>query len=246
VTAPFHPEWIVPEWPAPRRVRALVTTRAGGVSAAPYATLNLGSRVGDDPACVERNRAIVRAALPSEPRWMKQVHGTRVVAAQAAGPEVEADAAVTTAEGEVCAVLVADCLPVLLCDEGASVVAVAHAGWRGLSAGVVEAAVAAMRVPAQTVLAYLGPVIGPRAYEVGDDVRTAFAGRDPGAAAAFAPRGDGKFLADLALLARRRLAACGVSRVYGADLCTAGDRRFFSFRRDRITGRMAALIWMER
>jgi purine-nucleoside/S-methyl-5'-thioadenosine phosphorylase / adenosine deaminase len=242
----LHREWLVPDWPAPARVRALVTTRAGGVSRGPYATLNLGSRVGDDPACVERNRAILGACLPAEPRWMKQVHGTRVIAAEAAGADVEADAAVAATAGEVCAVLVADCLPVLLCDRDASVVAVAHAGWRGLSSGVIEAAVAAMRVPAGAVLAYLGPAIGAHAYEVGRDVRDAFVGPDPGAACAFAARDEGKFLADLALLARRRLAACGVEHVYGGGLCTASDRRFFSFRRDRITGRMAGLIWMER
>jgi purine-nucleoside/S-methyl-5'-thioadenosine phosphorylase / adenosine deaminase len=246
VSPRFHPDWIVPEWPAPGGVRAFVTTRAGGVSAGPYATLNLGSRVGDDPECVARNRALVRACLPSEPRWMKQVHGTRVIAAASAGDDVEADAAVTTAAGEVCAVLVADCLPILLCDADARAVAVAHAGWRGLSAGVVEAAVAAMPVPAGAVMAWLGPAIGAGAYEVGTDVRDAFVVRDPGASAAFSPRAEGRFLADLAQLARRRLAACGVGRVYGGGLCTASDGRFFSFRRDRITGRMAGLIWMER
>src|SRR5581483_2853643 len=155
-------------------------------------------------------------------------------------------AAVTTTLGEVCAVLVADCLPVLLCDGDATAVAIAHAGWRGLSAGVIEAAVAAMPVPAGALMAWLGPAIGAGAYEVGTEVRGAFLGRDPGASTAFSPRGEGKFLADLAHLARRRLAACGVGRVYGSGLCTATDPRFFSFRRDRITGRMAGLIWMER
>lgn len=246
MNARFHPDWVVPEWPAPRRVRALVTTRAGGVSSGAYASLNLGSRVGDDPACVERNRAILRACLPSEPCWMKQVHGTRVVAARDAGAEVEADGAVSSAAGEVCAVLVADCLPVLLCDRDATVVAVAHAGWRGLSAGVIEAAVAAIRVPPQGVLAWLGPAIGAQAYEVGEDVRDAFLRRDAGASAAFVSRPDGKYLADLAMLARLRLGACGVRQVYGGGLCTVSGQRFFSFRRDRITGRMAGLIWMER
>jgi polyphenol oxidase len=246
VTGALHPDWLVPDWPAPRGVRALVTTRAGGVSAGPYATLNLGSRVGDDPGCVERNRAILRACLPAEPRWMKQVHGTRVIAARDAGPEVEADGAVSSTAGEVCAVLVADCLPVLLCDRDASVVAVAHAGWRGLSAGVLEAVVAALPVLPGALLAYLGPAIGAQVYEVGDDVRRAFVRRDPRASAAFVAHGDGKFLADLAMLARQRLAACGIGRVHGGGICTASDRRFFSFRRDRITGRMAGLIWMER
>lgn len=244
--APLHPDWVVPDWPAPARVRALVTTRAGGVSSGPYTSLNLGSRVGDDPECVARNRAILRECLPAEPRWMKQVHGTRVVDAREAGAEVEADGAVASSAGEVCAVLVADCLPVLLCDRGATVVAAAHAGWRGLAAGVLGAAVAAMGVPARELLAYIGPGIGPQAYEVGADVRDAFVKRDPGAAAAFAPRPGGKFMADLAALARMALAACGVRDVYGGGVCTASDRRFFSFRRDRITGRMAGLIWMEK
>jgi YfiH family protein len=246
VSGRFHRDWVVPDWPAPGRVRALVTTRAGGVSAGAYATLNLGSRVGDDPACVERNRAVLRACLPSEPRWIRQVHGTRVIAACEAGPDVEADGAVASTSGEVCAVLVADCLPVLLCDRDASVVAVAHAGWRGLSAGVLQSAVNATAVAPGRLLAYLGPAIGARAYEVGEDVRQAFVREDARASAAFAPRGDGKYLADLAMLARQRLAACGVTDVYGGGMCTASDPRFFSFRRDRITGRMAGLIWMER
>jgi purine-nucleoside/S-methyl-5'-thioadenosine phosphorylase / adenosine deaminase len=245
VSGRFHPDWLVPDWPAPSGVRALVTTRAGGVSSGPYAGLNLGSRVGDDPERVARNRAVLRACLPSEPRWMKQVHGTRVIAAREAGADVEADGAVSSAAGEVCAVLVADCLPVLLCDRDATVVAVAHAGWRGLSAGVLEAVVAATAVPADALLAYIGPGIGAQAYEVGEEVRGAFLRSDPGASAAFAPRPGGKHLADLAMLARRRLAACGVRQVYGGGFCTASDRRFFSFRRDRITGRMAGLIWME-
>jgi YfiH family protein len=240
-----HPDWLVPDWPAPAGVRALVTTRSGGVSAGPYESLNLGSRVGDDPERVARNRAILRERLPAEPRWMKQVHGTRVIDAREARGEVEADAAVSSSAGEVCAVLVADCLPVLLCDRGATVVAAAHAGWRGLAAGVLEAAVAATAVPPQQLLAYIGPGIGREAYEVGADVRDAFVPRIPGAAAAFAPRVGGKFLADLAALARLALSACGVRDVYGGGFCTASDRRFFSFRRDRITGRMAGLIWME-
>jgi len=208
--------------------------------------MNLGYSSGDDTGHVTRNRAIVRQELPSEPRWMKQVHGTRVIGACGAGAEVEADAAVASTAGEVCAVLVADCLPVLLCDRGGSVVAVAHAGWRGLAAGVLEAVVVAMATPPETLLAYIGPGIGPHAYEVGADVRDAFVDRDPDAAAAFAPRPGGKLLADLPALARLRLAGCGVRDVYGGGFCTASDSRFFSFRRDRITGRMAGLIWMEK
>jgi YfiH family protein len=245
VSAAFHSEWIVPQWPAPGRVRALVTTRAGGVSAGPYASLNLGTRVGDEPDCVERNRALLRSCLPAEPRWLRQVHGTRVVAARDVGPDAEADAAVSSTANVVCAVLVADCLPVLLCDQAAEVVAVAHAGWRGLSAGVIEATVRAMQVPARAVMAYLGPGIGSRAYEVGAEVREAFLRHDRGAAEAFAPAAEGKFFADLCVLARQRLAACGVASVFGGGFCTASDARFFSFRRDRITGRMAGLIWLE-
>jgi YfiH family protein len=245
VSSVLHSDWIVPNWPAPRSVRALITTRAGGVSAGPYASFNLGAHVGDDPACVARNRDILRACLPAEPRWLKQVHGTRVVAAREAAPETEADGAVSRAAHEICAALVADCLPVLLCDREASVVGVAHAGWRGMSSGVIEAVVSAMRATPSSLMAYLGPAISGGAYEVGEDVRDAFVRSDPGAAAAFAPRAPGKFLADLEALARRRLAACGIVAVYGGGMCTASDGRFFSFRRDRITGRMAALIWLE-
>ncbi len=241
-----RPEWIVPQWQAPKRVRALVTTRAGGTSTGPYASLNLGTRVGDDPACVARNRAVLQGCLPSEPKWLKQVHGTRVIRAEDTEDEVEADAAVTASANVVCAVLVADCLPVLLCDRDGSVVAAAHAGWRGLCAGVLEAVVNAMDVSPGRISAYLGPGIGPQAYEVGADVRDAFLRRDPAASAAFTPRPGDKFSADLGMLARQRLAACGVTRVFGGDMCTSRDRRFFSFRRDGITGRMAGLVWMEK
>jgi len=245
LTGAFHPDWIVPRWPAPERVRALITTRAGGVSAGPYASFNLAMRVGDDPACVERNRAVLRACLPAEPRWLRQIHGTRVVAARDAGPDTEADAAVSTTADSVCAVLVADCLPVLLCDRDATVVAVAHAGWRGLSGGVIEAAVRAMQAPPRALMAYLGPGIGPGAYEVGAEVREEFVRHDAQAANAFGAGAGGKFFADLYALARLRLAACGVEAVFGGEFCTASDGRFFSFRRDRITGRMAGLVWLE-
>jgi hypothetical protein len=240
-----HPGWIVPDWPAAKRVRALVTTRAGGSSAGAFATLNLSLRVGDDAERVARNRAVVRACLPGEPAWIRQVHGTTVVDPQRATPETEADAAVSRRAGAVCVVMTADCLPVLLSDGAGSVVGIAHAGWRGLAAGVIEATVRAMAAPSGDLIAYIGPGIGPRRYEVGDDVRRAFVASDPGAAGSFAPHGDGKHLADLYALARRRLAAAGVDRVYGGGFCTAGEDRFFSFRRDRTTGRMASLIWLE-
>jgi hypothetical protein len=240
-----HPDWIVPDWPAAKRVRALVTTRAGGTSAGPFATLNLSLRVGDDPARVARNRAVLRACLPGDPAWIRQVHGTAVADPERATPETEADATVTRRAGAVCAVMTADCLPILLSDAAGSVVGVAHAGWRGLAAGVIEAAVRAMAAPPGDLIAYIGPGIGSRRYEVGDDVRRAFVATDPGAAGSFAAHGSGKYLADLYALARRRLAAAGVERAYGGGFCTASEDRFFSFRRDRTTGRMASLIWLE-
>ena len=237
--------WIVPDWPVTPRVRALITTRAGGVSAGKYASLNLGTEVGDDPAHVARNRAIVRACLPGDPRYLKQAHGTRVIEAEHTASGTEADGAVAHAPGVVCAVLTADCVPVLLCDKAGSVAGVAHAGWRGLAAGILEAVVHAMGSPPREMLAYLGPAIGPLAYEVGEEIREVFVDRDPGAGAAFAPRRHGKYLADLYRLARRRLAAAGVFEVYGGGFCTAGEERFFSFRRDGITGRMASFVWIE-
>ena len=240
-----HPDWIVPDWPAASRVRSLVTTRAGGVSAGAFASLNLSARVGDDPRCVARNRAILRACLPAEPAWMRQVHGASVIDADQATSEAQADAAVTRRPRRVCAVLTADCLPVLLSERAGRAAGVAHAGWRGLAAGVLENAVQAMGSPAQDVIAYIGPGIGARRYEVGDEVRRAFVDQDPRAAGSFAPGRDGKHFADLYALARARLAAVGVTEVYGGGLCTASDERFFSFRRDRTTGRMASLVWLE-
>lgn len=240
-----HPDWIVPDWPAARRVRSLITTRAGGISSGAFATLNLSAGVGDDPGCVARNRAILRACLPAEPAWMKQVHGTAVIDASCAVSETEADAAVTRLSGPVCAVMTADCLPVLLSERTGRAAGVAHAGWRGLAGGVLENAVRAMGSPPADLIAYIGPGIGPRRYEVGDDVRGVFVDDDAGAAGAFTPIGSGKHLADLYALARRRLARAGVAGVFGGGFCTASEERFFSFRRDRATGRMASLIWIE-
>jgi hypothetical protein len=239
-------EFIVPEWPAPPGVRALVTTRGGGVSRGAYASLNLGDHVGDDAQAVACNRALLRQHLPAEPRWLRQVHGTRCVVAEEAAGNEEADAAASFRPGTVCSVLTADCLPVLFCDVGGTVVAAAHAGWRGLAAGVLEATVTAMRRAPAAILAWLGPAIGPRAFEVGDEVRAAFVARDAAAAAAFVPHGTGKWLCDIYALARLRLAALGVRRVASADFCTVSDRdRFYSYRRDGTTGRMASLIWLE-
>ncbi|MHB1214785.1 MAG: peptidoglycan editing factor PgeF [Thiobacillus sp.] len=238
---------IVPDWPAPARVKSLMTTREGGVSQAPWTGLNLGDHVGDDPVHVAANRARLRRQLPAEPGWLRQVHSARVVEL-GREPNREADAALTRQPGQVCAVLTADCLPVLLCDRAGSVVAAAHAGWRGLAGGVLETAVAAMQVPPDAVLAWMGAAIGPQAFEVGDEVRQAFVSQHPQAADAFIrhPASPGKWLADIYQLARIRLNQVGVQSIYGGSRCTFNEEeRFYSYRRDGVTGRMAALIWLE-
>jgi len=250
--------WIVPGWPAPRRVHGFVTTRAGGVSTGEYASLNLGRSSGDDPERVARNRALVREHLPAEPTWLVQVHGTNVVRAasfriqsdrtgeyQIPRPP-QADECFADAPGQVCAVLTADCMPVFFCDHAGTRVAVAHAGWRGMSAGVLENTVRAMGVDPAHVMAWLGPAIGPDAFEVGPEVREAFLAGDPGADAAFRPGKPGKYMADLYELARRRLRATGVTELHGGGFCTYTDAaRFFSYRRSAQSGRMGAFIWME-
>lgn len=241
------PDWIIPDWPAHPHVHAVSTTRAGGVSVAPYASMNPATHVGDSDAAVQENRARLAAelSLPATPLWLQQVHGTQVVDAATAGASPEADGAWCARTNTVCAVLTADCLPVLLSDRDGRCVAAVHAGWRGLAAGVVERAVAALPVASDALLAWLGPAIGPKAYVVGDEVRAAFMAKDAQAASAFAAHRDGGWHADLYRLARQRLATCGVSAVYGGDHCTfQGAGRFFSFRRDGITGRMATLIWL--
>ena len=240
-------DWIVPDWPAAPNVRAFVTTRAGGVSTGPYATCNLAERTADDAAAVRANHERLEALLPARPRWLRQVHGDRVLRADDVAQPMEADAAYTTTPGVVCAVRIADCMPVLLADTAGTAVGIAHAGWRGLSAGVVENTVRALPVPPSSLIAWLGPAIGPDAFEVGDEVRAAFCDVDPQAASAFRPHKPGKWLADLFALGRQRLAACGVTRVYGGGLCTySNPDRFYSHRRNPVTGRMAALIWLER
>lgn len=244
----MHAEWIRPEWPAPARVRAVSTTRRGGVSGGVYASLNLGEHVGDAVVSVVENRRRLAASLQlqHEPRWLKQVHGVTVAQLAGKAPDTPADAAVTGAAGEACVVMTADCLPVLFCDRTGTKVGAAHAGWRGLVAGVLEATVQAMAAEPGELMAWMGPAIGPEAYEVGEEVRQAFVGHDAGAAAAFAPgRVGGKWWCDLYLLARRRLEAAGLMRVYGGGFCTYTEReRFFSFRRDGECGRMASLIWL--
>ena len=239
-------DWIVPEWPAPSRVRALITTRSGGVSAGPYASFNLGELTDDAPEAVSENKRRLGALLPSAPRWLRQVHGNVVLEADTVSAPIQADASHTRSAGTVCAVKIADCMPVLICDRQGEAVGIAHAGWRGLSQGVVENTVRAMGIDPAKLLAYLGPAIGPRAFEVGDDVYESFCGSDHEARAGFRPLRPGKWLADLFTLGRQRLERAGVTAVFGGGTCTFADpARFFSHRRDRITGRMAALIWME-
>ena len=236
---------IVPEWPAPPNVHAFQTTRLSGGSHAPYASFNLGTHVGDHPLVVSRNRMQLQPLLPSEPVWLNQVHGIKVADAGHAGCLPEADASFSTHRGAVCVVMTADCLPLILCDDNGSVVAAAHAGWRGLCDGVIEATVQSMQVPPSTLMAWLGPAIGPEKFEVGDDVRSAFLAKDAQAASAFKAGADGKWMADLYQLARLRLNAMGVKRVYGGNLCTYSDeQQFFSYRRDGVTGRMGTFIWL--
>lgn len=245
------PELIVPDWPAPAGVRAAFTLRAGGVSRPPFDTCNIAAHVGDDPQAVAENRARLRArlALPAEPAWLEQVHGHRVVdldrqtALDSLGP---ADAAVTRRARRVCVIQVADCMPVLLTAADGSAVGAAHAGWRGLAGGVLEATVRALNSPPGKLLAWLGPAIGQAHFEVGEEVRAAFLAADPGAAAAFAANERGRWQCDLYALARQRLDAMGVGAVHGGGACTYADAgRFFSYRRDGRCGRMAALIWRE-
>lgn len=235
-----------PDWPAPANIHAVVTTRAGGVSLPPWDGLNLATHVGDDPAAVAENRRLLREGLklPSEPLWLEQVHGAVVCDEPAPAEGRCADAGYSDQPGVVLAVLTADCLPVFLASIDGQEIAVAHAGWRGLEAGVLEATLDRFAAPAREIIAWLGPVIGPGAFEVGDEVRAVFVAHDPHAAAAFRPARPGHWLADLDLLARQRLAARGLASVHGGDLCTVSDpARFYSYRRDGVTGRMASLIW---
>ncbi len=264
----WHPDWLVPQWPVPAAVRALCTSRAGGVSLAPYDSLNLGRPSADDWAAVEHNRQLLQQAIGAAPVFLSQVHGTTTLELDAppqpGAPASEADASVSAVPGVVCTVRVADCLPVLLSDTHGRVVGAAHAGWRGLVHGVLEQTVRELlRVLARlggaapapgSLLAWLGPCIGPQAFEVGGDVRQAFVDRDQHAALCFVDYREGKWLADLPALARLRLRAAGVTEIHGNDgsqpWCTVSNpSRFFSHRRDsRIlggSGRMAACIWLE-
>lgn len=238
-------DFLIPDWPAPSHVCALQTLRTGGVSLPPWDALNLGEHVGDTLLDVQSNRALLRQALPVEPLWLQQVHGNVVVDADFAGNLPEADAAFSRRSAQVCAVMTADCLPVLFCDRAGSVVAAAHAGWRGLLAGILEKTISGMAVPPSELLAWLGPAIGPDCFEVGDEVRAAFVASDAALQAAFKPHAPGKWLADIYALARQYLHGAGVNAISGGNLCTVSEpKRFFSYRRDGVTGRMASLIWL--
>lgn len=240
-------ELIIPDWPAPLGVHALTTTRAGGVSHPPYDSLNLGDHVGDAPESVAENRRrlVEMLALSAEPRWLKQVHGTCSVDAAVSTVGCEADAIYSEKSGVVCAVLTADCLPLLLCDRSGSRIAAVHAGWRGLMAGVIEQTVSSLG-PAGELMAWLGPAIGPRAFEVGGEVREAFIAKDAAADVAFSPSEGGRYMADIYALARLRLHRVGVNAIYGGEHCTYSEpERFYSYRRDGVTGRMASLIWLD-
>jgi YfiH family protein len=249
----IQPAHVEADWAASPGVVAFTTLRSGsGISQAPFDSFNLGMRCGDDPDVVAHNRSelIERFALPSPPRWLRQVHGTAVTRFDGRGPvaaaadEPEADAAVTATAGVVLAILTADCLPVVFAASDGSEVAAAHAGWRGLSAGVLEATVAAMHASPNAIDAWLGPAAGPQAYEIGEEVFATFVDRDPRAATAFVPTRSGHWRVDLYALARQRLADAGVARVSGGGLCTISDpHRFYSHRRDQRTGRMATLVW---
>lgn len=240
----MNADWLLPDWPAPANVCACVTTRAGGVSQVPFDSLNLGDHVEDGAQAVAQNRQLLVDNLHCQPAWLSQVHGITVVEAN---PQhvAQADASWSSTPGIASAVLTADCLPALFCDRAGTRVAAAHAGWRGLAGGVLEATLTALAVPSGEVLVWLGPAIGPAAFEVGAEVREAFIAHHPQAAEAFVSgNAPGKFMADIFALARIRLAAQGVTHVYGGSFCTVSDPRFFSYRRAARTGRFASLIWL--
>ena len=244
----ISPQWITPDWPAPARVKAAATLRTGGVSEGTFASFNLGAHVGDDANAVAENRRLLKAALqlPAEPTWLNQVHGTMVIdATEAATPRPAADASVAFGPGAVCVVLTADCLPVLFCDRAGTRVAAAHAGWRGLVGGVLAETIKALGVPPSELLAWLGPAIEQDAFEVGPEVLEQFVTRDPNNGAAFQTNARGRWQADLYRLARNELARLGVTSVHGGGFeCFADRERFFSYRRDPRTGRMATLVWL--
>ena len=244
--------WFRPQWPAPSAVHVVSTLRGepggGGASRGPYGCFNLGSLVGDDPLAVAENRRILvrEAGLPAEPAWLAQVHGFTVANLDEAGPPGPSDAAITRDSGKVCAILTADCLPIVFATDTGDTVAAAHAGWRGLAGGVIEATVRAMGTQPGRLIAWLGPAIEPAHFEVGGEVREALLSADPGAGDAFKANARGRYMADLGMLARRRLEDLGISRIYGGGECTyARADKYFSHRRDGVTGRQATLVWRE-
>lgn len=263
--------FIIPNWPAPANVKALQTTRNGGVSLKPYASLNLGAHVNDDALAVAKNRQLLSRYLPSEPVWVNQVHGVEVIDAAQSTCLQNADASFATKKNVVCVTMTADCLPVLLCDNAGTVVAAVHAGWRGLCDGALEASIHAVcraaNITPNQLMAWLGPAIGPNAFEVGAELRAQFIAKDAQAAQAFKLRGDkgDKWLCNIYQIAMQRLNNVGVTQIYGATTCKLHDKNhdenheenqgenfctytdevnFFSYRRDNVTGRMASLIWL--
>lgn len=240
-------DMILPDWPAPFNVKAIQTTRNGGLSLTPYDTLNLGAHVNDDPLAVDQNRQLLKQYLPSEPVWLNQVHGTDVIKLE---PEKnkhnqDADAAFSTYKNVVCVTMTADCLPILLCNIQGTAVASIHAGWRSLCDDVIETTIKSMGLQPEHLMAWLGPAIGPKAFEVGDEVRQAFIAKDQQAKEAFNPSGN-KWLGDLYLIAKQRLYRQGINKIYGGGECTFSHAsKYFSYRRDGITGRMATMVWFE-
>ncbi|MEZ5672916.1 MAG: peptidoglycan editing factor PgeF [Thiotrichaceae bacterium] len=241
-------EFITPNWNAPLNVHAVTTTRYGGYSTAPYDSCNLALHVGDLPEIVAKNRALLRAELhlPSEPIWLQQVHGIETVPAIVANHNRCADASYSNQPGQVCVIMTADCLPVLFCDKAGTRVAAAHAGWRGLVAGILEQTARTLNLPMDEILVWLGPGIGAQAFEVGDEVRDIFIAQLPESSQAFIPSRPQHWFADLYLLARQRLQQLGIQAIFGGNFCTYTESaRFYSYRRDQVTGRMATLIWLE-
>lgn len=242
----MNPVFIQPDWSVPDNIRACVTTRIGGVSQVPFDSLNIGNHVGDDPEAVRKNRALLvdTLSLPSEPAWLEQVHSRDVVNASEVSQLVRADASYTADDNVVCVVMTADCLPVFFAAKDGSEIAVAHAGWRGLASGILEATVDKLSTPATDIISWMGPAIGAEHFEVGDDVRDEFLRICSSASEAFIKKNNGKWLADIYQLARLRLQGVGLKQVYGGSYCTYRDKeQFYSYRRDHQTGRMASLIW---
>jgi purine-nucleoside/S-methyl-5'-thioadenosine phosphorylase / adenosine deaminase len=238
---------IIPNWPAPNNIKAVSTTRHSGFSLAPYAQLNLGSHVGDDPQLVDQNREYITqsANLPEEPRWLEQIHGTTIINSQHWQQDIKADAIFSLQVSHVCAVMTADCLPILLCNQQGNIVAAIHAGWRGLAAGIIEKIIQTFSCDPSEIMVWLGPAIGPTQFEVGPEVYDLFVANDPTSSEAFKIKDPQHYLADIYLLARQRLQKNNVHKVFGGDFCTVSEKeRFFSYRRDGITGRMASMIWI--